>query len=96
VGGWLGAWRKNKRVAPTTGWSDWGPRCACALQCPIIERLSNSLMRKGRNNGKKLMANRITKHTLEIIHLLTDQNPIQVRAVVPCVAIEPYRSEGKV
>lgn len=35
-------------------------------------------MRKGRNNGKKLMAVRIVKHTLEIIHLLTDQNPVQV------------------
>jgi small subunit ribosomal protein S5e len=43
-----------------------------------VERLSNSLMRRGRNNGKKLMANRIVKHTLEIIHLLTDQNPVQV------------------
>lgn len=32
----------------------------------------------GRNNGKKLMANRIVKHSFEIIHLLTDQNPIQV------------------
>merc|ERR1712124_197415 len=32
----------------------------------------------GRNNGKKLLAVRIVKHTLEIIHLLTDQNPIQV------------------
>ena len=35
-------------------------------------------MRKGRNSGKKLMAARIVKHTLEIIHLLTDQNPVQV------------------
>merc|ERR1711908_255671 len=35
-------------------------------------------MRKGRNNGKKLMAVRIMRHTLEIIHLLTDQNPVQV------------------
>jgi len=25
-------------------------------QCPIIERLTNSLMMNGRNNGKKLMA----------------------------------------
>lgn len=32
----------------------------------------------GRNNGKKLMAVRIVKHTFEIIHLLTDQNPIQI------------------
>jgi len=47
-------------------------------QCPVVERLANSLMRKGRNSGKKLMANRIVKHTLEIIHLLTDQNPVQV------------------
>merc|ERR1712080_604214 len=37
-----------------------------------------SLMMHGRNNGKKLLAVRIIKHTLEIIHLLTDQNPIQV------------------
>lgn len=34
----------------------------------------------GRNAGKKLMAVRIVKHTLEIIHLLTDENPIQVLA----------------
>jgi small subunit ribosomal protein S5e len=47
-------------------------------QCPIVERLTNSLMMHGRNNGKKLMAARIVKHSFEIIHLLTDQNPIQV------------------
>ncbi|XP_047333662.1 40S ribosomal protein S5 [Impatiens glandulifera] len=47
-------------------------------QCPIIERLTNSLMMHGRNNGKKLMAVRIVKHAMEIIHLLTDLNPIQV------------------
>ncbi|CAF2123066.1 unnamed protein product [Brassica napus] len=47
-------------------------------QCPIVERLTNSLMMHGRNNGKKLMAVRIIKHAMEIIHLLTDANPIQV------------------
>lgn len=36
-------------------------------------------MMKGRNNGKKLLALRIVAHAFEIIHLLTDQNPIQVR-----------------
>eukprot|EP00529_Nitzschia_sp_RCC80_P032134 CAMPEP_0113455828 /NCGR_PEP_ID=MMETSP0014_2-20120614/8574_1 /TAXON_ID=2857 /ORGANISM="Nitzschia sp." /LENGTH=223 /DNA_ID=CAMNT_0000347265 /DNA_START=146 /DNA_END=817 /DNA_ORIENTATION=+ /assembly_acc=CAM_ASM_000159 len=46
--------------------------------CPIVERLACCLMKKGRNSGKKLMAVRIVQHTLEIIHLLTDQNPIQV------------------
>ena len=35
-------------------------------------------MMKGRNNGKKLLALRIVAHAFEIIHLLTDQNPIQV------------------
>jgi small subunit ribosomal protein S5e len=30
------------------------------------------------NNGKQLTAVRIIQHTLEIIHLLTDHNPIQV------------------
>ena len=47
-------------------------------QCPIVERLVNSLMMHGHNNGKKLMAVRIVKHAMEIIHLLTDQNPVQV------------------
>lgn len=35
-------------------------------------------MKHGRNSGKKLMACRIVKHTLELIHVLTDQNPVQV------------------
>ena len=48
------------------------------LQCPIVERLVNALMFKGRNNGKKMMAVRIVKHTFDIINLLTDENPIQV------------------
>ncbi|CAD1809341.1 ribosomal protein S7 [Candida parapsilosis] len=47
-------------------------------QCPIVERLTNSLMMNGRNNGKKLKAVRIVQHALEIIHVLTEQNPIQV------------------
>ena len=46
--------------------------------CPIVERLVCSLMRCGRNNGKKLLACTIVKHTLELIFILTDQNPIQV------------------
>ena len=40
-------------------------------QCPIVERLVNSLMMHGRNNGKKLLTVRIVKHCFEIIHLLT-------------------------
>jgi len=36
-------------------------------QCPIIERLTNSLMMNGRNNGKKLMAIRIVAHAFEIV-----------------------------
>jgi small subunit ribosomal protein S5e len=35
-------------------------------------------MMHGRNNGKKLMAVRIIKHAFEIIHVLTDANPIQI------------------
>ena len=38
-------------------------------QCPIIERLTNSLMMNGRNNGKKLMAVRIVAHSFEIVRL---------------------------
>ncbi|QPG74160.1 ribosomal protein S5 [Brettanomyces nanus] len=47
-------------------------------QCPIVERLTNSMMMNGRNNGKKLKAVRIVKHAMEIINVLTDQNPLQV------------------
>jgi small subunit ribosomal protein S5e len=45
---------------------------------PTLNSLLNALMMHGRNNGKKLMAVRIVKHTMDIIHLLSDQNPIQV------------------
>ncbi|CAF3934074.1 unnamed protein product, partial [Rotaria magnacalcarata] len=48
------------------------------VTCPIVERLVCSLMFHGRNNGKKLMAVRIVRHTFEIIHLLTGENPLQV------------------
>jgi small subunit ribosomal protein S5e len=48
--------------------------------CPIVERLVCSLMMKGRNNGKKLKAMNIVKHTLELIALITGKNPMQVFA----------------
>eukprot|EP00826_Nyctotherus_ovalis_P012765 TRINITY_DN133_c0_g1_i4.p2 TRINITY_DN133_c0_g1~~TRINITY_DN133_c0_g1_i4.p2 ORF type:complete len:179 (-),score=52.79 TRINITY_DN133_c0_g1_i4:641-1177(-) len=46
--------------------------------CPFVERMINSLMMHGRNAGKKLMAIKIMKQTLEIIHLMTGKNPLQV------------------
>lgn len=46
------------------------------VNCPIVERLLNSLMRKGRNNGKKQSAIRIVKQALEIVHLVTGENPL--------------------
>ncbi|CEI90748.1 Putative 40S ribosomal protein S5 [Rhizopus microsporus] len=57
-----------------------------SVSCPIVERLTNSLMMHGRNNGKKLMAARIVQHAFEIIHLLTDANPLQilVDAIINC------------
>ena len=48
------------------------------VNCPIVERLGNSLMMKGRNNGKKQLSLRVVKQALEIIHLLTGENPLQV------------------
>jgi small subunit ribosomal protein S5e len=47
-------------------------------KCPIVERLVNSLMMHGRNNGKKILACNIVRHSFEIINLITDKNPIQV------------------
>lgn len=48
------------------------------IKCPILERLTNSLMYHGRNNGKKCLAIKILKQTLEIIALVTGKNPIEV------------------
>ena len=48
------------------------------VNCPVIERLTNSLMFKGRSNGKKQLAMRIVKQTLELIHLMTGENPLQI------------------
>merc|ERR1719428_244242 len=36
------------------------------------------MMYHGRNNGKKLKAIRIVEHAFEIVHLMTDLNPMQV------------------
>ena len=47
-------------------------------QCPLVERLTNSLMMHGRNNGKKLKAIRIVRECFEIIHLITGKNPLQI------------------
>ncbi|XP_058524324.1 small ribosomal subunit protein uS7-like [Ochotona princeps] len=47
-------------------------------QCPIVERLTNPMMMHSHNNGKKLVTVHIIKHTFEIIHLLTGENPLQV------------------
>ena len=48
-------------------------------QCPIIERVTCMLMTSGhRNNGKKQKAVKIIKQTMELIHILTGENPIQV------------------
>lgn len=48
------------------------------VNCPIIERLINGLMSKGRNSGKKQLAIRIVKQALEIIALTTGENPLQI------------------
>jgi len=45
---------------------------------PIVERLINNLMRRGRNIGKKVLAYNIVKNAFEIIHLRTGENPLQI------------------
>lgn len=45
--------------------------------CPIVERLTNTLMRAGRNSGKKNLAIQIVKKALDIIALTTGKNPLE-------------------
>jgi hypothetical protein len=47
-------------------------------QCPIIERLTNSLMMNGRNNGKKLLAVRIVAHAFEIVRAISPYSNVSV------------------
>merc|ERR1712167_23216 len=56
----------------------WSKKRFKKAQCPIVERITNALMMHGRNNGKKILAVRIMKHTMEIIALLTGENPVQI------------------
>ena len=44
----------------------------------IVERLINNLMRPGRSAGKKMRAINVVRNALEIIHLRTERNPIEV------------------
>ena len=44
----------------------------------IVERLINNLMRPGSCAGKKTRAINLVKNALEIIHIRTGQNPLQV------------------
>jgi small subunit ribosomal protein S5e len=49
------------------------------VNCPITERFVDMIMIGAhRQNGKKQKAVRIFRETLEIIHLLTGQNPLSV------------------
>lgn len=64
---------KGCQMYKSASFSVWLTSAACS---PL--RLVCSLMMHGRNNGKKIMAVRIVRHAMEIIHLLTDQNPLQV------------------
>ena len=60
--------------------------------CPIIERLTNSLMYHGRNNGKKCLAIKIVKQALEIISLVKKKNPIRV--VLDAVSVAGPREDS--
>jgi small subunit ribosomal protein S7 len=55
----------------------------------VVERLINSMMRPGKNSGKKAKSTNIVKDAFEIINAKTGKNPIEVlvRAVensAPC------------
>ena len=62
------------------------------ITCPIIERLTNSLMYHGRNNGKKCLAIKIVKQALDIIALVKNKNPIRV--VLDAVSVAGPREDS--
>ena len=72
-GDYIGVKAKHAVYVPHTA----GRRREALPQGAVPHRRApvNALMMRGRSNGKKLMAVRIVKHTMDIIHLLSDQNP---------------------
>jgi small subunit ribosomal protein S7 len=48
------------------------------VSVPIVERLINKMMHPGKNMGKKHLNTNIALQALEIIHLRTKENPLQV------------------
>ena len=62
------------------------------IQCPIIERLTNSLMYHGRNNGKKCLAIKIVKQAFEIIALVTNKNPLEI--VLKAISVAGPREDS--
>ena len=44
----------------------------------VVERLINSLMRPGKNAGKKAKATNIVRQAFEIVNLRTGRNPVEV------------------
>eukprot|EP00759_Apiculatamorpha_spiralis_P018114 PhF_6_TR24441/c0_g1_i1/m.33796/K02989/RP-S5e, RPS5; small subunit ribosomal protein S5e len=70
----------------------WNKRRFRKAQCPILERVTNSLMFTHYNNGRKLRAVNIMKNVLDIIHLVTDENPVQV--VVNAVSLAGPREDS--
>ena len=62
-------------------------------QCPIVERLTCMLMTSSSaNNGKKQKAVKIVKQTMELINLLTGENPIQV--IINAIAAAGCREDS--
>ena len=55
------------------------PSVSARLSAQLWSVLMCSMMMHGRNNnGKKMMTVRIVNYAFEIIHLLTDKNPLHV------------------
>ena len=56
----------------------WQKKRFRKIKCPITERFINCMMMHGRNSGKKLLAYNTLKQALEIIHVMTGKNPLQI------------------
>ena len=70
----------------------WSKKRFRKAQCPILERLTNSLMFTHYNSGNKMRAVNIVRDALSIIHLLTDENPVQI--VVNAVSLAGPREDS--
>merc|ERR1711871_1812886 len=85
---YIGVKHKSAQYLPHSA-GRWSKVRFRKAQCPIIERLTCSLMMHGRNNGKKLLAVRIVKQSIYLLATGAREASFRsIKTIAECLADE--------